>query len=62
MGVFVTVVVAFLVVGITIILLIAVCHQCVYKPRRRASRAVTHKDNKVTEDSASIDLFSINFV
>ena len=56
LGVLVAVVVAFLAVGISIISLIAVCHQCVYKPRRRASRAVTHKDNKVAEVSASIEM------
>jgi ABC-type bacteriocin/lantibiotic exporter with double-glycine peptidase domain len=59
LGVIITVIVALLVVGISVILLIAVCRQCVYKPRQRASRAVIHKDNKdnkVAEVSASIEM------
>ena len=56
LGVFIAVVVAFLVVGTSIISFIALCHQCVYKPRQGASRAVTHKDNKVAEVSASIEM------
>ena len=38
-------IITLIVAGISIIVHIAVCYQCVYKPRQRASRTVTHKDD-----------------
>ena len=38
-------IITLVVAGISIIVHIALCYQCVYKPRQRTSRTVTHKDD-----------------